>query len=397
MRRSYDQVNDVHDNRVPIYSEEAFQYGVLFKAKFIGSLEISRPSSKLDIITAMRRIRYEFKVKGIKKIRAHMYMSLDGVKVTRRKKNRRRKHYTDEQLFIMHHPIYRIFYVSHDSQDQRIFSYITRESPSNTFRCNVFKAKKKSLALHIVRALGQAFDVCHKLNPRPQVKDQEKKEERKDGEREVKETDIDEEEEVTVGEELQSTVKVTDLDALTEEQERRKEGDLIKFPVTFDEDDAGFNWASQMGSTKPNGNLLETQGLLSNPFSTHDQESWEAEKQQLYSHIQVLQKQLWEETEARVEAQTRVEHLLKQNQELMDHLQKMVGQSQTKEGVSSPPPSEDANLLHTHVEALLMKSQSPEGRVPGVPSHTGSSSQPANVDSFDPLDSGTPEVTVGAN
>jgi hypothetical protein len=135
------------------------------------------------------------------------------------------------------------------------------------------------------------------------VKDQEKKEERKDGEREVKETDIDEEEEVTVGEELQSTVKVTDLDALTEEQERRKEGDLIKFPVTFDEDDAGFNWASQMGSTKPNGNLLETQGLLSNPFSTHDQESWEAEKQQLYSHIQVLQKQLWEETEARVEAQ----------------------------------------------------------------------------------------------
>ena len=112
-----------------------------------------------------------------------------------------------------------------------------------------------------MRALGQAFDVCHKLNPRPQVKDQEKKEERKDGEREVKETDIDEEEEVTVGEELQSTVKVTDLDALTEEQERRKEGDLIKFPVTFDEDDAGFNWASQMGSTKPNGNLLETQGV----------------------------------------------------------------------------------------------------------------------------------------
>ena len=55
----------------------------------------------------------------------------------------RRKHYTDDQLFIMHHPIYRIFYVSHDSQDQRIFSYITRESPSNTFRCNVFKAKKK--------------------------------------------------------------------------------------------------------------------------------------------------------------------------------------------------------------------------------------------------------------
>ena len=32
-RRTYDQVNDVHDTRVPIYNEEAFQYGILFKAK----------------------------------------------------------------------------------------------------------------------------------------------------------------------------------------------------------------------------------------------------------------------------------------------------------------------------------------------------------------------------
>ena len=38
---------------------------------------------------------------------------------------------------------FRIFYVSHDSQDLKIFSYITREVPDNTFRCNVFKAYKK--------------------------------------------------------------------------------------------------------------------------------------------------------------------------------------------------------------------------------------------------------------
>lgn len=37
----------------------------------------------------------------------------------------------------------RIFYVSHDSQDLKIFSYITREVPNNTFKCNVFKAYKK--------------------------------------------------------------------------------------------------------------------------------------------------------------------------------------------------------------------------------------------------------------
>lgn len=38
---------------------------------------------------------------------------------------------------------YRIFYVSHDSQDLKIFSYIARDGQSNVFRCNVFKSKKK--------------------------------------------------------------------------------------------------------------------------------------------------------------------------------------------------------------------------------------------------------------
>lgn len=36
----------------------------------------------------------------------------------------------------------RIFYVSHDSQDLKIFSYIARDSSNNSFRCNVFKSKK---------------------------------------------------------------------------------------------------------------------------------------------------------------------------------------------------------------------------------------------------------------
>ncbi len=42
-----------------------------------------------------------------------------------------------------HFYLRRIFYVSHDSQDLKIFSYIARDASSNFFRCNVFKTTKK--------------------------------------------------------------------------------------------------------------------------------------------------------------------------------------------------------------------------------------------------------------
>lgn len=44
---------------------------------------------------------------------------------------------------------YRIFYVSHDSQDLKIFSYIARDSASNVFKCNVFKSSKKVRTFNI--------------------------------------------------------------------------------------------------------------------------------------------------------------------------------------------------------------------------------------------------------
>ena len=68
-----------------------------------------------------------------------MYMNSLQLPMLQKKQN-----WLDEnKLVLMHHPIYRIFYVSHDSQDLKIFSYIARDGSNNSFRCNVFKSSKK--------------------------------------------------------------------------------------------------------------------------------------------------------------------------------------------------------------------------------------------------------------
>ncbi|XP_039591998.1 carboxyl-terminal PDZ ligand of neuronal nitric oxide synthase protein-like [Polypterus senegalus] len=56
-KTKYNLVDDNHDLRIPLHNEEAFQHGINFEAKYIGSLDVPRPNSRVEIVAAMRRIR----------------------------------------------------------------------------------------------------------------------------------------------------------------------------------------------------------------------------------------------------------------------------------------------------------------------------------------------------
>ena len=73
-------------------------------------MEIPRPKTRIEIVAAMRRVRYEFKARGIKKRSVEITVSIDGVKVVLQRKKKQPKDTTwDElKLLVMFHPINRL-------------------------------------------------------------------------------------------------------------------------------------------------------------------------------------------------------------------------------------------------------------------------------------------------
>uniref|UniRef100_A0A3B3T3M1 Nitric oxide synthase 1 (neuronal) adaptor protein a n=1 Tax=Paramormyrops kingsleyae TaxID=1676925 RepID=A0A3B3T3M1_9TELE len=315
-KTKYNLVDDGHDLRIPLHNEEAFQHGINFEAK------------------------YEFKVKNIRKKKVNIIVSVDGVKVVLRKKKKKKEWTWDEsKMMVMQDPVYRIFYVSHDSQDLKIFSYIARDGQSNVFRCNVFKSKKKSQAMRIVRTVGQAFEVCHKLSLQHTQQNADGQE---DGDSEkassdsgvpgaektvTEETDIDAEEaapsDSTVGEFNRG---VTDLDIAKEEQAADPDKKVLE--------DVSILLATPRM-------LLPSSGLVpaGAPLSQHHQlqllqqqlQQQQQQTQVAVAQVHLLKDQLSAEAAARIEAQARVHQLLLQNKDLLQHISLLVKQIQELE------------------------------------------------------------------
>ncbi|XP_073427703.1 carboxyl-terminal PDZ ligand of neuronal nitric oxide synthase protein-like isoform X4 [Dendrobates tinctorius] len=314
----YNLVDDGHDLRIPLHNEEAFQHGICFEAK------------------------YEFKAKNIKKKKVNLLVSVDGVKVVLKKKKKKKEWDWDQsKMMVMQDPIYRIFYVSHDSQDLKIFSYIARDGSSNTFRCNVFKSKKKSQAMRVVRTVGQAFEVCHKLSLQHT-------EQGGDGREDIeseKSTD-------------DSGVPVTHVVASVDHNADETDIDALDSPLPGDQRPKFNRGVTDLDEVKRERDcpdekkindpvlasprmLLPSDSQLSpgTPLSVHHQiqllqqqlQQQQQQTQVAVAQVHLLKDQLSAEAAARLESQARVHQLLLQNKDLLQHISLLVKQVQELE------------------------------------------------------------------
>ncbi|XP_052468098.1 carboxyl-terminal PDZ ligand of neuronal nitric oxide synthase protein-like isoform X2 [Carassius gibelio] len=329
LESKYNLVDDSVDQRIPADNDGQVQHGLTFEVKFIGSLDIMQPKSRIEILVAMRRIRYEFKSKNIKKKKVNLIVSVDGVKVVLRKKKKIYDYSWDEsQMTLAQDPIFRIFYVSHDSQNLKIFSYIARDKKNNVFHCNVFKSKRKSQAMRIVQTVGQAFEVCHK-----------------------------------------QSLDNVDAWLVKGEEERSKDETSVAGGTTERSGNAGLR-KDEMVVEEP-VLVIESSRLqspLSSPLSVSHQvkllqrelQQQEQRSQAASTQVVLLQQQLSVETSARTEAQARVQQLLQQNTELLQHLSLLVKHVQelelrTQPHKNSPLGSQDSLLeiaLRANMPAL---------------------------------------------
>lgn len=365
VRSGYNLVDDVGDPRTPLHNDEAFQHGLHFQAKYVGSLDVPRPNSRVEIVAAMRRIRYEFKAKNIKKKKVSIVVSVDGVKVMMRKKQKRKEWAWDEsKMPVMHDPIYRIFYVSHDSQDLKIFSYIARDGVSNTFRCNVFKSKKKSQAMRIVRTVGQAFEVCHKLSLQHV-------EQNADGG-----GDNVTEEQLPAGRQLPGAERSGKVDRDVELYSTREcdgtepEKDKSTQPLTernYQDSRDGTPFGTSPPPLSPSAGS-PCSSLT--PLASHHQlqllQAQLCQQQQqtqvVMAQLHLLKDQLSAETAARMESQARIHQLMLQNRDLLQHLSLLVRHlndlesrlsSQHAADQSLSSISEQISLLNLHHHDLI--------------------------------------------
>ncbi|XP_045131532.1 flocculation protein FLO11-like isoform X2 [Portunus trituberculatus] len=238
----------------------------------------------------------------------------------------------------------------------------------------------ESQAMRVVRTVGQAFEVCHKISVKdtPQSQDSaedETSEQGSDASTEKLKKDLLDTESTQ-----EDLVTLTPSDSVNEDSvehllQRPNKLEPLAPPAGSDIflKGAGETYTSPLSEPLPSGDSLPMAGT---PLSVHHElqllrEQLEQQQQQTQaavSQVHLLRDQLAAETAARLEAQARTHQLLVHNKELLEHIQALVLQVREMEmkmsGSGGVMPS--TQLLPSPPE---IKSQEPSmnSKLQGVP------------------------------
>ncbi|XP_066592544.1 capon-like protein isoform X2 [Prorops nasuta] len=203
--------------------------------------------------------------------------------------------------------------------------------------------KLESQAMRVVRTVGQAFEVCHKLSlNNPEERDRDKDKENSDNLRDT----YDDQDEISNDQNQPSPSSVRkEISLLGDTEDSVAEQIPVPPCLLRSHDNPATTASTSPIRQSPSGTVTsDCGGLLVGGEVTalkHEiqllRERLEQQSQQTraaVAHARLLQDQLAAETAARVEAQARTHQLLVQNKELLEHIGALVGHLREQERIT---------------------------------------------------------------
>ncbi|XP_043526400.1 capon-like protein isoform X3 [Frieseomelitta varia] len=206
----------------------------------------------------------------------------------------------------------------------------------------------ESQAMRVVRTVGQAFEVCHKLSINNAAEERDRGEKEKEREHGENHRDVYEDQDEIPNEQLQPSPSFVhkDISLLGDADDSVPEQTTVPCLLRTHEVPATAASTSPIRQS-PSGTVTSDCGgglLVGGELTAlkHEiqllRERLEQQSQQTraaVAHARLLQDQLAAETAARVEAQARTHQLLMQNKELLEHIGALVGHLREQERISS--------------------------------------------------------------
>ncbi|XP_012279542.1 capon-like protein isoform X2 [Orussus abietinus] len=255
---------------------------------------------------------------------------------------------------------------------------------------NVDLEELESQAMRVVRTVGQAFEVCHKLSLNtPSEERQEREREGVDHQRHRE--DYEDQDEVATEQPQPSPSSLHKDISLLADGEDPVERTSVPCLLRTHEVPATMAMSTTPIRRSPSGTATsDCAGLLAGGELTalkHEiqllRERLDQQGQQTraaVAHARLLQDQLAAETAARIEAQARTHQLLVQNKELLEHISALVGHLREQERVGGPLQGLSSQSQVSGGTAVPQTPTGPDLSTLGQSQRTGGQNSPWELD-----------------